>query len=344
MPDETSEKADLILPDNTPLESWGDAAPREGVRSLVQPTIRPLYDTQSLGDALLQTARAMGDDVAAALPDGQLPQRRRGRVVRHGLARGPGPRRRVRVRRPRRPSASPRAWRGSSSSEPELEGGGSFTLLAHPSPLLSDGSGANLGWLQETPDPVTSVAWQSWAEISRTSAERLGVDTGDVLAIATPVRNHRGSRLSPRRHSRRRDRRGHRSGPHGRALRVHGERRPPGRGARRQRHLAAARPHRRDGRPRLAHDPGRREAAAGRHQRLPLTQFTDNKRGRQLGDAISLAALSAKADGGSGALCGRRRARRRTTVAGGHAESHEIRRPYDAAEGRRPRQFPTAGA
>ena len=68
MPDETSAQADLILPDHTPLESWGDAEPRPGLRSLIQPTIRPLYDTQALGYSLLGTARAMGDDVAGKLP------------------------------------------------------------------------------------------------------------------------------------------------------------------------------------------------------------------------------------------------------------------------------------
>ena len=56
IPDETSARADLVLPDHTPLESWGDAAPRPGVRSLVQPTLRPLFDTRALGDTLIATA------------------------------------------------------------------------------------------------------------------------------------------------------------------------------------------------------------------------------------------------------------------------------------------------
>ena len=36
--DETTERANLLLPDHTPAESWGDASPRAGIRSLVQPT------------------------------------------------------------------------------------------------------------------------------------------------------------------------------------------------------------------------------------------------------------------------------------------------------------------
>ncbi len=68
LPDETSERANLVLPDHSPLESWGDAEPRPGIRSLVQPTLRPLYDTRALVDALFDVARAMGPEVAAKLP------------------------------------------------------------------------------------------------------------------------------------------------------------------------------------------------------------------------------------------------------------------------------------
>jgi hypothetical protein len=72
MPDETSTLAHLVLPDHTPAESWGDAAPRPGVRSLVQPTLRPLFDTRAFGDTLLDRARAIGGAAAANLPSGSF--------------------------------------------------------------------------------------------------------------------------------------------------------------------------------------------------------------------------------------------------------------------------------
>ena len=99
MPDETSALAHLVLPDHTTAESWGDAAPRPGVRSIVQPTLRPLYDTRAFGDTLLDSARAIGGAAAASLPVGQLPQRRRGGLAGHELARRARARRRVRERR-----------------------------------------------------------------------------------------------------------------------------------------------------------------------------------------------------------------------------------------------------
>src|SRR5206468_12630961 len=69
--------------------------------------------------------------------------------------------------------------------EPELAGEGDFVLLAVPSPMLGDGRGANLAVLQETPDPITKIAGQSWAEISSAAAAKLGVRPGDLLAIET---------------------------------------------------------------------------------------------------------------------------------------------------------------
>ena len=175
-----------MLPDHAPLESWGDAEPRPGIRGIVQPTLRPLYDTRSLVDTLLDAARAMGPDVAAKLPADSfrtlVEQAWAGTDFHDVLATGGvfAP-----AGRPRRGAASRRAA-DFEVAEPALEGEGEFTLLASPSPLLYDGRGANLPWLQETPDPVTKITWQSFAELSPRAAEKLGgLEFGDVLEVET---------------------------------------------------------------------------------------------------------------------------------------------------------------
>ena len=81
-PDETTARADLILPPHTPLESWGDHRPAAGGRGLMQPAMRPLYDTRHFGDVLLaagRTALAGAAEAGApppagapALPDGEF--------------------------------------------------------------------------------------------------------------------------------------------------------------------------------------------------------------------------------------------------------------------------------
>ncbi|MDO8643884.1 MAG: hypothetical protein Q7S00_02815, partial [bacterium] len=56
-----SQEADYVGPLSHPMESWGDAKPREGLYSLVQPTIEPLYGTRSLAEYFLAwTARREG--------------------------------------------------------------------------------------------------------------------------------------------------------------------------------------------------------------------------------------------------------------------------------------------
>ena len=47
LPDETTARADLLLPTHTPLESWGDSNPRYGVYGLIQPVMRPVFDTRT---------------------------------------------------------------------------------------------------------------------------------------------------------------------------------------------------------------------------------------------------------------------------------------------------------
>lgn len=69
--DESAQYADLVLPEPTFLERYGDHAmeglgyPGVGLR---QPVISPLHDTLSVGDFFLQVGTAMGGPVAEAFP------------------------------------------------------------------------------------------------------------------------------------------------------------------------------------------------------------------------------------------------------------------------------------
>lgn len=59
----------------------------------------------------------------------------------------------------------------------------SFTLIPFESLKLGDGRGANRPWLQELPDPLSTVMWGSWAEVAPADADRLGVRTGDIVRL-----------------------------------------------------------------------------------------------------------------------------------------------------------------
>ena len=60
-------------------------------------------------------------------------------------------------------------------------------LWLWPSILLFDGRVSNRGWLQEVPERTSTIAWQSWVDISPATAHRLEIADGDVVELAGKV-------------------------------------------------------------------------------------------------------------------------------------------------------------
>ena len=186
-PDETSALCDLVLPDHHPLESWGNAQPTPTVIALQQPTMDPVFNTRQTADVLLGVAKG-NPSTAAAFTAPSFREWLIGRfpggvqaftaALTTGLTKGSLPRTPAMARAPA-PQLPP--------APPPLEStAGDFYFMIYPSPTLGDGSGANKPWLQELPDPVTKVCWQSWIEVHPQTAERLGVEHGDVLTVEGP--------------------------------------------------------------------------------------------------------------------------------------------------------------
>jgi molybdopterin-containing oxidoreductase family iron-sulfur binding subunit len=74
-----------------------------------------------------------------------------------------------------------------SLKEPEFKGAGDLYLVAYPSYKFYDGRGANKPWLQELPDALTTVVWDSWVEINPETARALGVGEGDFVSVESTV-------------------------------------------------------------------------------------------------------------------------------------------------------------
>ena len=178
--DETSALADLILPDHSFLESWVDAAPESGspkaVPSKFGPVMRPLYDTRSTPDVLLDVSRRLAKPIAG-LPESyegflnQEPEKDVRRATASAVA---------------DPAAAKAA--ALQTSEPQFDGDASeypYHFMPHPSQALYDGSLAHLPWLQELPDPMTSAMWCSWVEINAKKAKELGIHQGDVIEVVS---------------------------------------------------------------------------------------------------------------------------------------------------------------
>ncbi|HTO55046.1 MAG TPA: 4Fe-4S dicluster domain-containing protein [Myxococcota bacterium] len=181
-PDETSELADLILPDHTAFESWGDAEPVRGIKTLQQPTVRPLFDTRATVDVLLDAGRAMGGSVPAGSFRELLVAAWGGRVAFDAaLAKG-GEWKEVAAA-----GATLASGVGSLDFDvaPLVGTAADPVLVVYPSHHLYDGRLTRVQALHEVPDPVTKTMWGSYAELSPETASALDVELGDVLKIKT---------------------------------------------------------------------------------------------------------------------------------------------------------------
>ena len=203
-PDETASRADLVLPAHTPLESWGDAEPRAGVRGLMQPTMQPRLATKHLGDLLLETGRALGEDAASGWPpeEGFLALLRREWAALQPVQTAdteaedavPAPSFNQFWAESQRRGG---AWQsvnpvsvhlnpdlfGTSIEVPPGDDTRALALVVYPSLHYYDGRGANRPWLQEIPDPLMKTTWGSWVELAPDTARAIGADEGQLVTL-----------------------------------------------------------------------------------------------------------------------------------------------------------------
>jgi molybdopterin-containing oxidoreductase family iron-sulfur binding subunit len=188
--DETTSQCDVVLPVLHSLETMGDAESIKGVYSIVQPSMQklPMFDARPAGDVLLALAHGAGAGSLPATWSAYVENRWKGMQSRVGGAGQPfdvfwnETLKRGFVGRPA--AASGARWSGPPTfAAPELRGAGEMALVVFPTVNFHDGRSANRPWLQELPDATTKAVWGSWAEIHPATAQKLGVQTGDVVTI-----------------------------------------------------------------------------------------------------------------------------------------------------------------
>ena len=208
--DDTSALADIILPDRVSMEDWGDdiSEPGPGYQAvgLQQPVVNPLFelDPLSFPDVLLTMAQELGKEAdlpwanfKAMLREGSdaLFNLNRGSIeastadefwnnlLKRGgwwdeLRNGP-----TTVR----PADGLLKTIAEKAAQPAFAGIGmgsdSLYLVPFAHNTLLDGYNGHLPWLQSAPDPLSTVTWQTWVEISDATADQLGVKEGDILRI-----------------------------------------------------------------------------------------------------------------------------------------------------------------
>jgi len=183
MPDETSELCDLVLPDNHWLESWGDAVSVPGQLSLQQPTLDPVFDTKATTDVLIDLAKR---DQALAARYNVADYRTWYSAKFGGAAALAAALTKPTVVMSPLVAPMPKGSTVGASPAPALASTtGDYFVHVFPSATLGDGRGANKPWLQELPDPVTKLAWQSWVEVHPQTFKKLGLKEGQHLTVTT---------------------------------------------------------------------------------------------------------------------------------------------------------------
>ncbi|MFZ4769714.1 MAG: TAT-variant-translocated molybdopterin oxidoreductase, partial [Ferruginibacter sp.] len=165
--DETSEQCKFILPSHHWLESWGDAEPKSGYVSLLQPTINPLFKTRPFQTSLLKWAANTNDYETyyknfwaaklgsltswdQAIQDGviETAATNAGAVFNAG-------------------SLAAAATKIAATKSAATE------VVLYQKISVGTGSQANNPWLQELPDPISKVTWDNYAMISPELAKTL---------------------------------------------------------------------------------------------------------------------------------------------------------------------------
>jgi len=174
--DETASIAQMIAATPHYLESWGDVQFKKGTFGLMQPTIRPLFNTMQFQDCLLkwtgndkkyydylkenwESSILAGASWSQALHDGVLESD-------------------VTVETDAITSETTESSTSNGALLTPIQGGMELTLYTKTG--LGDGQQANNPWLQELPDPISRASWDNYVTVSAADAAEMGLENYNV--------------------------------------------------------------------------------------------------------------------------------------------------------------------
>ncbi len=194
-PDETTMAADLVLPVDSYLEDWGTQVPVHQAESAAihvqQPLMERLHEqTKGLGDILLSLLKQRKKDDYAQFEDYYAYLRNAFAAMPAGVKKNA--------------QNNNEFWNAAlQTGVIEIQSGakslqstvvsfaapvtgsdsGGLTLVPSARLGLFDGRHANLPWLQEAPDQISKVVWDSWAEMHPATAAKMGISNLELIRV-----------------------------------------------------------------------------------------------------------------------------------------------------------------
>src|SRR5690606_34757245 len=148
------------------LESWGDVNITKGHYSVMQPTIRPLFDSKQLQDALLSWTdndTSYYDYLKNFWTTSILEGKTWNQAVHDGFF--------VKENTSANQGSVTDATEAVNALLKQSAQSGDFDVILYTKVGMGDGQQANNPWLQEFPDPITRVSWDNYATMNRIDAE-----------------------------------------------------------------------------------------------------------------------------------------------------------------------------
>ncbi|TWU23859.1 Tetrathionate reductase subunit B precursor [Novipirellula galeiformis] len=184
--DETGVACRWSLPLAHPLESWGDVVNGDGFYGVCQPQILPLLGGRAAIEviaSMLGEKEVEGAEIvrrtADALSGSALSARQWRQLLHDGFSDD------VKYGESLEVSGEAKALTAKSpvAITPEELDADNFEVIFVPADGLYDGRFANNGWLQELPQALTKLTWDNAALLSPSTAKKLGVHHGLVVAL-----------------------------------------------------------------------------------------------------------------------------------------------------------------
>ena len=198
--DETAEQCKYVIPSHHWLESWGDAEPKTGSYSFLQPLINPLFKTRAFQTSLLKwtgassaaattasekksdsttvatskMVEATGTDYESYLKSfwSSAAMLKSETAYEKALQDGV-------YEMSASMATAPFNAAAIADAKSKVAGikGGATEVVLYQKVSIGNGSQANNPWLQELPDPISKVTWDNYAMVSPALAKTLvGID------------------------------------------------------------------------------------------------------------------------------------------------------------------------
>jgi molybdopterin-containing oxidoreductase family iron-sulfur binding subunit len=176
--DETTSLCSFVIPDHHFLESWGDAQPKVGEISFIQPTIAPLFKTRAFQTSLLYWSgknNVYGDVVKTYWLTTLGSQEKFDQALQDGVL----------ISEPTTSATLPFNIASTSPAFilPEEDKHSNYELVLYPKISIGSGKDANNPWLQELPDPITKATWDNYIMISFDMAKDFGIILDDKYEV-----------------------------------------------------------------------------------------------------------------------------------------------------------------